>query len=284
MQTTNIKQAVAYMGIYVVTHSIVLSVIGHLSNDLSTSTLFFFRNLVGLVFILPLIAKRKTALFKTAHLSFHFVRGFAALIGGYSIFYALSTLPLTLVVAISFSAPIFASLLACLLFREEMTKAKVIATSLGFLGVVILLRPSFNSHFYGVLAALVAAIMAAIAFVTVKKLTNHDSNDTITSFPFVLILPFSTISAIVDWTAPTESQIPLLLLIGAGFSASQYAMVRAFSLAEASILLPIDFSRLIIVSIISTLFLNVDIDAWTLVGGTVILIGSLQIFIIKSDT
>lgn len=283
MNTLDVKQAVLYMGLYALTHSVVLSAVSYLSHELSTSTLFFFRILIGLMFIFPVLVKRRTALFQTHYFSLHILRAFAAFLGGYALFYALSTIPLTLVVAISFTAPVIATLTSCLLLKETMTKAKAMATMLGFIGVFIILRPNLDSNLYGILAALITASMAAVAFITVKKLTSHENNDTVVALPFFLILPISTCFAVIDWTMPDQSNLPLLLLIGAGFSVSQYALAKAFSLAEASLLLPIDFCRLIFVSVISVLFFGNDIDGWTVTGGTIILMGSLLIFTKESN-
>jgi len=281
MKTQNVEKAIFYMIVYAISHSIMLATVRFLSEELSTSTLLFFKNFLALVFVFPLIIKKKIRLFETQQLNLHLLRAIAAFVGGLSIFYSLSTIPLTLVVSITFSAPIFASIFAYMVLNENITKAKIISLSLGLIGVLVLLRPAISSDFAGVLAAFLAAIMTAIAFITVKKLSIIDEPHTVMVFPFILLLPLSAIMAILDWTTPSLTQLPFLLLIGVGICVSQYCMVKAFSLAEASSLLPVDFIKLLMASAIGTIYFGDKVDEWSIAGGTIILIGTFLLFVNK---
>lgn len=278
MKTDDVKKAMLYMTMYAMTHSIVLATVRFLSEELSSGTLLFFRSFFGLITILPLIIKQKIQLFKTHQLKLHLLRGIAAFLGGLATFYSLATIPLTLVVSITFSAPLFASLFAYKAMNENITRAKVISLVMGLIGVLVLLRPAITSNGFGVLAAFLAAIMTAMAFITVKKLSTLDAPNTVMVLPFVLLLPASGLMAILDWTAPSLTQLPFLLMLGLGVSVSQYCMVKAFSLAEASALLPIDFIKLIIACAIGTLIFGDKIDEWSIAGGTIILIGTFVLF------
>lgn len=212
------------------------------------------------------------------------LRAVAAFAGGLATFYSLSAIPLALVVSITFCAPIFASIFAYMVLNENITKAKVMSLLFGLIGVLVLLRPAMTSDFVGVLAAFLAAIMTAIAFITVKKLSIIDDPKTVMAFPFILLLPLSAMMAIFDWTTPTLAQLPFLLLIGAGVCVSQYCMVKAFSLAEASSLLPIDFIKLLMASAIGTLYFGDKVDEWGIAGGAIILIGTCILFANKKET
>jgi len=255
-----------------------LATVRLLSEELSTNTLLFFKNFLALVFVFPLIIKKKIRLFDTQQLNLHLIRTIAAFVGGIAIFYSLSTIPLTLVVSITFSAPIFASVFAYMVLKENITKAKIISLTLGLIGVLVLLRPAMSSDFAGVLAAFLAAIMTAIAFIAVKQLSIIDGPHKVMIFPFILLLPLSAIMAMLDWTTPSLTQLPYLLLMGVGICVSQYSMVKAFSLAEASRLLPIDFIKLIIASAIGTIYFGDKLDEWAIAGGTIILIATFILF------
>jgi len=255
-----------------------LATVRLLSEELSTNTLLFFKNFLALVFVFPLIIKKKIRLFDTQQLNLHLIRTIAAFGGGIAIFYSLSTIPLTLVVSITFSAPIFASVFAYMVLKENITKAKIISLTLGLIGALVLLRPAMSSDFAGVLAAFLAAIMTAIAFIAVKQLSIIDGPHKVMIFPFILLLPLSAIMAMLDWTTPSLTQLPYLLLMGVGICVSQYSMVKAFSLAEASRLLPIDFIKLIIASAIGTIYFGDKLDEWTIAGGTIILIATFILF------
>jgi drug/metabolite transporter (DMT)-like permease len=249
----------------------------HLGEDLSTSTLFFFRNLIGFLTIIPLISKTGLKVFHTKHIKLHLLRAFAAFGGGISIFYAVSHAPLATVVAITFAAPIFASLFAIYILGEVMNKAQLYSIGFGFIGVLIVLRPSLEIETSGLFSAVVAAIMTAMAFLTVKKLSYSESSSTVIAYPFLLILPISLMMAYLDWTAPQMKHIPLLLLMGVGISAAQYCMVKAFSLADASAVLPFDYLRLLVAIIIGSYFFNDVVDTWVVVGAAIILLSSLYV-------
>ncbi|MFT6901723.1 MAG: drug/metabolite transporter (DMT)-like permease [Colwellia sp.] len=277
MHHSNFKRAVIYMALYATIQSIVWAMVRHLGEDLSTSTLFFFRNFIGFLTIIPLISKNGLKVFHTEHIKLHLLRAFAALGGGISIFYAVSHAPLATVVAITFAAPIFASLFAIYVLGEVMNKAQLYSIAFGFLGVMIVLRPSLEIEVSGLFSAVVAAIMTAIAFLTVKKLSYSENSSTVIAYPFLLILPISLIMAYLDWTAPQMKHIPLLLLMGVGISAGQYCMVKAFSLADASAVLPFDYLRLLVAIIIGSYFFNDVVDIWVVVGAAIILLNSLYV-------
>jgi len=264
------------MVLYATLQSIVWAMVRSLGEDLSTSTLFFFRNFIGLLTLIPLIATNRLKVFHTKNIKLHLLRAFATFCGGMSIFYAVAHAPLATVVAITFAAPIFTSLFAFYIFREVMNKAQAYSTIFGFLGVIIVLRPSFEQvETSGLLSAMLGAIMTAVAFLTVKKLSYSEPSSTVIAYPFLLILPLSILMAYVDWTPPEIEHIPLLVLMGLGISAAQYCMVKAFSLADASAVLPFDYLRLLVAIIIGSFFFNDVIDFWVVIGASIILFSSL---------
>lgn len=272
-----------FMGLYVTFQSLILVLLRYLSADLTVATLLFFRNLIAALVVLPLLTKRKLTLFKTRHLRLHGLRSLAALIGGYATFYAAATIPLTLVVAITFTAPIFASVFSFVSLNENLTRQKLISYGLGLTGMLVILRPNIESNSFGILAAVLASIMTAIAFVSVKKLSDLDPPYTVLAFPFSLLLPISIILALSDWSTPSLEQFPLILLMGLSLIISQFCMVKAFSYAEASQLLPIDFIKLIFTSIAGVMLFEDKLDIWVIAGGVIIL-ASAALLLSKGKT
>lgn len=276
MPSHSVRLGIAYMAAYAILQSLVWALVRVLSVDLSTETLFFFRNLIGVLTILPMLPKHGLSLFKTQRFTTHFWRALAAFIGGISIFYAVAHAPLGTVVAITFAAPIIASLTAIFLYKEPTTPAKLSALALGFIGVLMVVRPSLDAEWHGIAAAAIAAVATAAAFLLVKKLSSSESSQTVVAYPFLLLLPLSGAVAAFNWTMPGVGDIALLLLMGAGFSAAQYAMVKAFSFAEASAVLPIDYLRLIAASSIGILYFGDAADVWVYSGALLILIASVM--------
>ena len=271
MSISAVQRGIIYMGLYSVIQASVWGLVRHLGEDLSTATVFFFRNLVGLITILPLIMKEGLTVFKTEHFSLHAYRALIAFTGGIAVFYAVSHAPLASVISITYAAPVFASLFAMIIFGEGVTMPRVLTLVVGFIGVIIVLRPNFDIDFGGMVGAIIAAVATAVAFLIVKRLSFTERSETVVAYPFLLILPFSAVLAALDWTTPTWDHLPLLIIMGVGISASQYFMVKAFSLADASAVLPVDFLRLIVASVLGYFFFGDTMDMQVYGGATLIL-------------
>lgn len=259
------------MALYGIIQSLVWGLVRYLGADLSTATLFFFRNLVGFLTVVPLLMKIGPSMFKTHRFPLHALRAFVALTGGFAAFYAVSRAPLASVTAITYAAPIFASLFAMVVFREGISWHRIGVLPVGFIGVLMVLRPSFDIEFAGMVGALIATVTTAIAFLAVKSLSSTERSETVVAYPFLMILPVSAVLVYLDWTMPTAGQMPLVILMGLGIAASQYCMVKAFALADASAVLPIDFMRLVMAAAIGVLFFGDMLDGEVLVGAALIL-------------
>ncbi len=271
MTTTPIYRAMIFMALYGIIQSLVWGIVRYLGEDLSTATLFFFRNLVGFLTILPLLMKNGVGMFKTQRFPLHLLRAFVALAGGFAAFYAVSRAPLASVTAITYAAPIFASLFAMIIFREGLNWHRIAVLPVGFVGVLMVLRPSFDIEFAGMVGALIATVTTAVAFLAVKSLSSTERSETVVAYPFLMILPVSAVFAYLDWTLPSAEQVPFVVLMGLGISASQYCMVKAFSLADASAVLPIDFMRIVMAAAIGVMVFGDVLDAEVLVGAAIIL-------------
>lgn len=271
MPATPIYRAMVFMAVYGIIQSLVWGVVRYLGNDLSTATLFFFRNLVGFLTIVPLLMKTGPSMFKTNRFPLHALRALVALLGGFAAFYAVSRAPLASVTAITYAAPIFASVFAMVFFREGISWHRIAVLPVGFIGVLMVLRPSFDIEFAGMIGALITTVTTAIAFLAVKSLSATERSETVVAYPFVLILPVSAGLAYFDWTMPTMAQFPLVVTMGLGIAASQYCMVKAFSLADASAVLPVDFMRLVAAAAIGVMFFGDVLNAEVLIGALVIL-------------
>lgn len=271
MPSSTVHRAMMFMALYGIVQSLVWGVVRYLGTDLSTATLFFFRNLIGFLTIVPLLWKTGPSMFKTDRFGLHALRALVAFTGGLAAFYAVSRAPLASVTAITYAAPIFASLFAMIFFREGLTWHRILVLPVGFIGVLMVLRPSFDIEFAGMVGAVIATVTTAIAFLTVKSLSATERSETVVAYPFLMILPVSALIAYFDWTTPTVAQLPLVLLMGAGISLSQYCMVKAFALADASAVLPVDFMRIVVAATIGILFFGDLLDVEVLLGAAIIL-------------
>ncbi|MGD8325433.1 MAG: DMT family transporter [Sphingomonadales bacterium] len=273
--SSSLRLGISFMAAYAVLQALIWAIVRGLGNELSTETLFFFRNLIGVITLSPMLFKHGRGLFETQRFMTHFWRALASGAGALTLYYAVEHAPLGTVVAITFAAPIFASLVAILFYKEPATVAKLFALGLGFMGASFVARPSMAGDLSGIVAAFIGAIATAAAFLLVKTLATTEKAPTVVALPFFILLPISAIIAAFNWTTPEVHHILPLLGIGVGFSAVQYAMAKAFHYAEASAVLPIDYLRLIAASAIGTLYFGDAINAWVFAGALLILSASV---------
>ncbi|NVJ68724.1 MAG: DMT family transporter [Alphaproteobacteria bacterium] len=267
----NPSLGIFYMCLYAISQAGVWALVRYLSDDMSTETLFFFRNFLGVATVVPLMMRDGLKLFHTKRPGMHLVRAAAAFIGGLSIFYAVGHAPLSTVVAITFSAPVFAAVWAITVGKETFSVARIAAILTGFGGVLIVVNPSASGTSTGIAAALVAAIATAAAFISVKALSSTEKSATLLGLPFLLLLPASLLLASFNWTTPSWTDLIPLVAMGFGFSAAQFFMAKAFAAADASDVLPFDFVRILVASGMGVYFFSEQFDLTTIAGGLVIL-------------
>jgi drug/metabolite transporter (DMT)-like permease len=187
-----------------------------------------------------------------------------------SFFYALSIAPLAEVTALNFTAPIFATLLAIPIFGEQVRLRRWGAILIGFAGVLVILRPGFAEITQGQILCLVSSITWACALLVIKRLGEHDSSVTIILYMALLMIPASLIPTLFVWTTPTPAELGWLVLIGLLGTGGQLLMTESLKQAEAGIVMPIDFFKLIWVAILGFFLFGQVPDQFTWIGGAII--------------
>ena len=177
----------------------------------------------------------------------------------------------------TFAAPLFATAGAALVLKERVRLRRWTATLVGFLGVVIILRPGVEIVSPAALIALGAAVFMAGAMVSIKSLARSEHPAAIVIYFGLLVTPMSLVPALFVWTTPTAHLLLWFLLIGLTATAGQILMTRAFAAAEASAVMPFDFSRLVFVSVFGMILFAEMPDAWTYIGAAIIMASAVYI-------
>lgn len=247
-----------------------------LGSRLSAFEVAFFRSLTGLLFILPLIMRRGISSVHTHRPWLHLFRGALGSMGMMFGFYAFVHLPLATASAISFSRTLFLVPLAILFIGEHVGMRRLAATGVGFIGVLIILRPSATME-PAALIAVVSAIVIAGAVTCVKILSRSDG-------PMVLLLTSSVIGVIttaipagLNWVMPTGPEFAGLLVMGAFGIGAQTCFIRAYAIGEVSALAPIDYTRLLLATAVGFVVFGTVPDVWVFVGAAVIVGSTLYI-------
>jgi drug/metabolite transporter (DMT)-like permease len=241
-----------------------------LSETLHTFEIVLLRNLLGMLFLLPWLARAGLGALKTTRwkgYSLRAVTGYAAMACW---FYALSAMPLGEASALQFTMPLWAIILAVLFLRERANAARWIATIVGFAGVLVVIRPGIIDTSLAALAALAAAALYSGNNIITKTLTRSDDPTAVTFHSFLFSLPFALPPALMVRNGPGWAEAPLILGFGLSTIGAHITLTRALSIADASVVGPVDYLRLPVVVAIGFVFFDEFPDLWTWVGAAII--------------
>ena len=248
-----------------------------LGHRLENFQIGFFRVVIGFLAILPFVAGSGLARLRTRHAGVHFVRAIFGLTAMYCSYYAIARMPLADYTGLSFTKPLFATVLAIAVPGETVRWRHWTATLVGFLGVLVMVRPGAGTFQPAALAALVDSFSIAFLVTLVKRLPATETPLTML-FYFGLFATFLSIGpAIYSWQWPTVFEWLLLIGVGVLGALSQMFWIRAFRAGEASAVAPFDYLRLPIAAAIGFVGFSELPTAWTFVGAAVIVASTLYI-------
>lgn len=262
--------------------SVMHAAIRHLSAEMHPFEIAFFRVFFGFFALAPVFLRQGWAPLRTGKLKLLAWRGVLNSAAMLMFFFSLSITPLATVAALSFTAPLFATLLAMLLLRETVRLRRWTAIAVGFAGTLLILRPGIVEIGLGPLLVIGSSIVWAFALMIIKVLTRTESSVTITAYASIFLSPFCLAAAIPHWTWPGLDQLAWLAGIGIVGTVAQTAMNQSLKVADASAVLPVDFSKLIWASAIGFALFGEVPDLWTWIGGALIFAGATYVGIRES--
>lgn len=246
-----------------------------LSSELTTFQILFFRSAIGVLIIGGIILVTGKNRVQTRHIRLHFMRNIAHFIGQFGWFYGIAYISLAKVFAIEFTLPVWTALLAAVILKEKLTPPRIIAVIFGLIGMLVILRPGLGIMNFASLAVLAGAVCYGLSHTLTKKITQYDSPLTILFFMTLIQLPIGFCFSIQHWAFPSIDLWPWLLIVGATALSGHYCMARALTIAQATVVVPMDFLRLPLIAVVGFFFYNEQIDAWVLIGACVMLAGNL---------
>jgi len=236
--------------------------------------ILFIRSLMSLVFLLFLLPSRGLKALRTRHFGLHVLRNVFHFGGQYAWVYAISLLPLATVFAIEFTMPVWAAVLAMIFLGERLNQGRIVMLTLGIVGVFVMLRPGMAVIQPAALVMLLGAFAYASTMIATKRLAGHDSAFAILFYMAVIQLPLGLIPALPQWVWPGLRDLPWVLALGVVGLSAHYCMTRAFRIADAMVVVPIDFLRLPLIAVVGAVFYNEPLELAIMVGAAVIFAGT----------
>jgi drug/metabolite transporter (DMT)-like permease len=240
------------------------------SVHLHTFEVAFFRNFFGLVATLPLLWRHGSMLLRTPRLGRYLFRCAIGLVSMFAGFWAIGHLPMAQAIALSYSSPLFVTIFAALLLHETVRARRWTAVALGFLGVIVLLRPGADSFNAFSLIAVGAAVFNGLVSIQIKELSRTEPADRIVFWTTFLWVLMSAPPAIAVWAWPQGMTWLWVVLAGLLGTGGHMLWTRALKLGEVTALMPISFMQLPLVALAGYLWFGEVLDRWTVVGAAII--------------
>lgn len=203
--------------------------------------------------------------------------GFAHVAAMMSFFWGVALMPLNESTALSFAAPLFATIGAALFLSETVRARRWIAVMIGFSGVLIVLRPGMVPFGFGTGLVLFSTVAFAAVTLLFRSLRGTDKAATIVFYQSFFFTILTTAPASTVLTTPSPFGFAMVVLVAILGTFGMVAYTRAFALAEASAILPIEFARLPFIAIVAFLVFGERPDQWVWLGAAVIFGSTLYI-------
>lgn len=261
--------------------TVMTTLIKFLGDDYPAALQTFYRQLAGVLVLLPLIARDWRGAFRTTRPGIVIFRSSAGVLALIMSFYAYQKLPLADANALSFTRTLWLVPLAGLVLREPIGPRRIAAALVGFVGVIIMLRPGAGGVEawlgWPQLCALGAALLFALTITGMKVMTRDHTPFVLLVYAAVLGLVFSIPPALFVWRWPTLPDLGLLAAMGVIGTLTQGAYIKGMEAGEAAVMAPIDYTRLVFAVIVGLLLFHEVPRMATIVGAVIVVCSTLFI-------
>lgn len=281
---TPVMRGIVLMCLSTIAFSIMHGLVRFVSEVLPPFQIAFFRNIFGLAFLLPLLMRSRFAILRTKQIGLHALRGVINMAAMLMFFTALAISPIAKVTALGFTAPIFMAILAVLVLGERFRIYRWSAIFLGFVGMLIILRPGLVAIDTGALLVIGSAALWAVAMIIIKIQSRTESSLTIVAYMGIFLGVFSIAPAVWVWQPFGLQTLGFMVLIGLFGSIAQMAISESLKETDSTALMPFDFLKLIWTAMIGVWFFSEIPDIYTWIGATVIFLSGLFIAIRERST
>ncbi len=267
--SANLK-GMAIMFVAVFLFGIEFALIRNLVSTVHPFEVAFFRNIFGLTVVLPWFFRYGLGPLRTPIFQLHLLRAGVSVVGGLCLIYAISITPLARIAALGFLVPIFTTIGAIMFLDERVSMARWVAIFFGFAGTFVIIRPGFETLDLGTILRLIASLIFGGVLTLMKVMTRTDSSVTITTYANLLTAPMFFIAALFVWKWPSWELLSWMALLGIVGTVAQLIFAQALKLADANVIMPLDFFQLLWAALFGYIFFAEVLNSFTLIGGAMI--------------
>ena len=274
--TRNNLRGILWMLAAVTALTMMFAVVKQMVAELPVFVVAIMRTVFALLLMVPWMIRVGPDGLKTNRLWGHATRSFFGVSSFVAVVYALTKLPMADTIVLAFTTPLWAIVVAAVLLGEIAGVRRIAATAVGFVGVLLIVRPTSGIE-PASLIALGSALATALAMSTMKRLSATEPPTRIVFYFFVLGTLMMLLPAILTWQTPTLIQFGWLFAAGLLGALGQDWLARAYDAAEVTVIAPFDFLRLPIAAILGFVIFSEVPDLMTILGMTIIIAASVYI-------
>ncbi len=246
------------------------ALVRHLGQEIHSFQISFVSSVVGLVFLVVLSIFRKQRLYQAQRKRLLIFRGFLLAISNVIYFFALTLTPLVEATSLSFVGVVFAVIISVIFLGESMYFHRWVSVMVTFVGIIAILRPGYIEASLGVYAVLLSSLTWGLALVVAKVLSRTETPVVILTWSLLVTIFVSVFFAIPVWTPMTLLQSVETILIGLLWAIGQLAMTKSLQMYDATVVIPVNCTRLVWAAVIGMLAFHEFPSLWTIFGSVLI--------------
>ena len=246
------------------------AIIRGLSHTVSPPEIAFFRSLFGLLILAPVVWWYGRGTIHTDRFKLHATRGVVHAVSMIIFFVGLSMTPLSATSALEFAAPLMATTIAVLFLGEVVRVRRLVALGIGYVGVLVVVRPGLVEVSLGQVLILISVAMWAGCQLMIRELSKTESAFTRGFYMVCFFTPITFVAALPVWTWPDLPTLAALFGLAMIATSGTWLYGEAFRRAEMSAILPLEATKLLWATMFGWVFFLEEPDPITLAGGAVI--------------
>ena len=277
LKSGNVARAAALVSAGSLTLVVMATVVKYLGNELPAMEILFFRSAIGLLFVLPLFARDPLEPFRTKRPGMHLLRGAVGAVGNACFFWTITHMLLADAMALQFSRPLFMIPLAVFLLGETVGLRRTAVAAVGFMGIVLYARPFMGGFEPDAFVGALGALAGGLVVICIKRLATTEPTRVIMFYYAFWNAVFALVPAALLWVTPSLPQLALLVVVAFLGIAGQGMITHGLAIGEATVLAPLDYSRIVYSAVLGYLLFGEMPGPWSFAGMALIVAASLYL-------
>ena len=279
----NVRRGIVLVSLGSLTLVVMATLVKHVGSRLPAMEIFFFRSLIGFALVIAVMWRDPFEALRTRRPGMHFVRGATGALGNACFFWTLTNMMLADAMALQFSRPLFMIPLAILFLGEFVGWQRIAVALVGFLGIVVYARPFTAGFEPGVFIGALGAFTGGLVVICIKRLQTSEPTRVIMFYYAFWNAVIAAVPAAIWWVTPNAYELAILALIGFLGISGQSLITHGLSQGDATVLVPLDYSRIVYSAIIGYLLFSEVPGPWSFAGMALIVAASLYLVLTEKQ-